>query len=303
AGALAPKGPGARRAEFEFWLMTTVSAAIFVLVCVVLVWGMIRRPKSGEQEGYGRSGRLMIFGGGIAMPVVVLLGLMGVNVYMLAAEPEQGDLVLEVTGYQFWWEFHYPELGVVTANEVHIPVGRRVELRVTSVDVIHSFWVPELHGKIDVFPGRTNTWVIEAEEPGVYRGQCAEFCGLQHANMALYVIADEPAVFDAWAEHEAAPASPPTTALARLGLRVMQSSSCAGCHAVRGTTADGQLGPDLTHFASRETIGAGTVPNDRGHLAGWLLDAQAIKPGSLMPPVPLAPDDLHALVEYIETLE
>ncbi|MDP8969575.1 MAG: cytochrome c oxidase subunit II, partial [Actinomycetota bacterium] len=265
-GALAPKGPGAERIASVFWLMTAVSGAIFALVCVLLVWGSLRRPKEKD-----RSDNLWIVGAGIAMPTVILLGLMVYNVGLLAAEPSSGDLPIEVTGYQYWWEFRYVDEDVITANELHIPVGRPVELRVTSRDVIHSFWVPELAGKIDVIPGETNTWVIEAAQPGVYGGQCAEFCGLQHTNMGITVVAEEPAAFDAWLAHEARPAARPTTPEAREGLQVLESSSCAGCHTVRGTRADGDNGPDLTHFASRRTIGAGTVPNNRGHLAGWIL--------------------------------
>jgi cytochrome c oxidase subunit 2 len=195
-----------------------------------------------------------------------------------------------------------PSSSFSTANEIHIPVGQPVELTLRSVDVIHSFWVPNLHGKKDLIPGQVNTLVLQADRPGIFRGQCAEFCGLQHANMALYVVAEPPDEFARWQERQRRPAPEPATDAARRGRDVFMASSCVLCHKIGGTMAGGVAGPDLTHVASRLSLAAGTLPNTRGHRAGWIVDPQMHKPGNNMPPNLLSPGDLQALLSYLDTL-
>jgi cytochrome c oxidase subunit 2 len=210
---------------------------------------------------------------------------------------------VEVTGRQWWWEVRYPESGVVTANEIRIPAGRPVRLVVTSGDVIHSVWIPELHGKIDMIPGRSNSQVIIADEPGEYRGECAEFCGAQHAKMQFIVVAEPPERFAAWLERQAQPANAPADAMQLEGREIFLGSACVYCHAVRGTNANSNFGPDLTHLASRRTLAAGMLANNRGNLSGWVLNPQQIKPGNKMPPTALSGEELNALLAYLESLE
>ena len=251
-----------------------------------------------------------ILTGGLYVPAVILVALYGFTMHTLGVvegRAEEPDLTIEVVGRQFWWEVHYlDEEGrrlFATANEIHIPVGRNVLLRLESADVIHSVWVPRLAGKMDMIPGRTNSLRIRADSPGVHRGQCAEYCGTQHAQMLLLVIAQEEAEFEAWLDAQRRPAAPPADSLARAGLEVYLRNACQACHEIRGVTQPGErIGPDLTHLASRRTIGAGILPNTRGHLGGWVANPQALKPGNLMPPVPLGAEDFTALVHYLESL-
>ncbi|HVM39426.1 MAG TPA: cytochrome c oxidase subunit II, partial [Acidimicrobiia bacterium] len=312
--ALNPAGPEAERIAWLWWLMLALAGVVFVIVMGSLALGILRRrpdrtqggdpvPDTAEGDRLSPGDRRFMVGGGVLLPGVILtaLGFLTVGAVDAVVE-EEGDLVVEVEGVQFWWDVVYPDFDIRTANAVHIPTGRDVTLRLGSDDVIHSFWVPELAGKRDLVPGRTNTLVLRADEPGRYRGQCAEYCGLQHANMAFEVVALPPEAFEAWVADWQDVPSPPDTAAARLGRRVFETSACAGCHTVRGTAADGTLGPDLTDLATRRWIGAGAAPNDLGHLAGWVLDAQSIKPGALMPPVELDPAELDALLAYLATL-
>jgi cytochrome c oxidase subunit 2 len=211
-----------------------------------------------------------------------------------------------VTGHQWWWDVRYdahvPAHRVRTANEIHIPVGQPILLKLRTSDVIHSFWVPSLHGKRDLIPGQTNTLWLQADRPGTYRGQCAEFCGHQHAHMGLLVVAEPPERFAGWQERQRQPAAEPADALARRGREVFVAGPCALCHAVRGTEAAAEVAPDLTHLGSRLTIAAATLANTPGHLAGWIVDPQRLKPGSHMPPMSLAADDLQALLAYLGSL-
>jgi cytochrome c oxidase subunit 2 len=196
-----------------------------------------------------------------------------------------------------------PAQWVFTANELHVPVGRPVVLKVTSRDVIHSLWIPNLQGKRDLIPGYTTAIWIEADHPGVFRGQCAEFCGVQHAHMALDVVAETQDQFDRWLAAMRAPARDTSDATARRGRDVFMSARCAACHTIRGTDAAGSIAPDLTHIAARRTLGASTLPNTAEHLADWIRNPQHAKPGNQMPPNPLSDDDLHALVTYLGTLQ
>ena len=245
----------------------------------------------------------------IIATVIVLFGVLVASLITgarVGSPPPPGAISIEVVGYQWWWEIRYQHAQtdqvVTTANDIHIPVGVPIAIKTTSRDVIHSFWVPNLHGKRDVLPGRVNTFWLQADRPGTYRGQCAEYCGLQHAHMALYVIAEPREQFDRWLATQRAAAPQPLTDTQRRGQQVFLSSSCVMCHTIRGTSAGARNGPDLTHLASRRFIAAGTLPNARGHLAGWILDPQRIKPGSRMPATQLAPADLHALLDYLESL-
>jgi cytochrome c oxidase subunit 2 len=214
---------------------------------------------------------------------------------------------IRVTSHQWWWDARYGGAEAAemftTANELHIPVGRPVVLTLESADVIHSFWVPALSGKKDLIPGRTATLRLQADRPGVYRGQCAEFCGTQHAKMALLIVAEPEDDFQRWATRQRQPAREPTDDLQRRGRDVFQQASCAMCHAIHGTRAGGRRAPDLTHLASRRTIAAGTLPNSVGNLAGWIVDPHRIKPGVNMPANALSPDDLHALLAFLRALE
>jgi cytochrome c oxidase subunit 2 len=196
-----------------------------------------------------------------------------------------------------------PQNIVETANEIHVPVGRTVSIKMTSSDVIHSFWAPNLDGKKDLIPGHeTRTW-FRADSAGVYRGQCAEFCGHEHAKMAFLIVAEPPTQFQRWLESQKSEAATPTDSLAQQGKRVFLSGSCAMCHAISGTSAGSNFGPDLTHLASRRTIAAGTLPNDASNLAGWIIDPQIIKPGVKMPPNQLDGNSLQALLAYLATLK
>ncbi|HSJ64210.1 MAG TPA: cytochrome c oxidase subunit II [Gemmatimonadaceae bacterium] len=251
----------------------------------------------------------LVLAGGAVFPAVVLVGLF-VYVMVVLAEvdrPAPADaLTIEVTGRQFWWEVHYYDAAgrrlLETANEIHIPVGEEVRVRLRSPDVIHSFWVPRLAGKLDMIPGRTNEFAISADSSGVYRGQCAEYCGVQHAKMAMLLVAQAPDEFAAWMEAQAADAVPAADPLAARGEAVFLASACAACHAVRGTPATGDLGPDLTHVASRRTLAALAIPNTRGHMGGWLVNPQAIKPGAHMPAVPMTREEFDAVLAYMMSL-
>jgi cytochrome c oxidase subunit 2 len=224
----------------------------------------------------------------------------------LASDRAGEPITIEVTGTQWWWKVRYIDSVasriLTTANEIHIPVGTPVKLELLSNDVIHSFWVPRLGGKKDLIPGRRSVMWLRADSIGVYRGQCAEFCGHQHALMGLTVIAESRGDFDAWLAHQLEPAPEPSTPDQRRGLEVFTSSTCAMCHTIRGTNAAASTGPDLTHLASRGTIAAATLPNTRGHLGGWISDPQSIKPGAKMPANSLQPADLQALLAYLESL-
>jgi cytochrome c oxidase subunit 2 len=225
----------------------------------------------------------------------------------LASLPAKSALTIAVTGRQWWWDVEYvdtvPSRRVVTANEIHVPVGVPVQIIATAHDVIHSFWVPNLHGKKDLIPGHTTAMWFQADTAGLYRGQCAEFCGLQHAKMAMWVVAEPREDYERWYAAQLQTPSDPTDSLARAGQRVFISKTCAMCHNIGGTLAGSRVGPDLTHLAGRRSIAAGSLPNTRATLASWIEDPQAIKPGSRMPASNLSASELNALVTYLETLK
>jgi cytochrome c oxidase subunit 2 len=243
---------------------------------------------------------------GIILPTIVLLVVFGVTITTLRAlgtPPIAAENVVHVQGNQWWWRVGYPAWQFETANEIHIPVGEPVQIVLESSDVIHSFWVPELHGKLDMIPGRTNQFWIQADEAGIYDGVCAEFCGGPHALMRFVVVAQPAEEYAAWIAAQQQPARLPSSDLAQEGLEVFLRKDCGDCHTIRGTQATGVLGPDLTHFASRQLLAAGAAPNNRGSLGGWILDPQHIKSGAFMPPTPFTGDELTALLTWMETLE
>jgi cytochrome c oxidase subunit II len=301
---LEPSGPGAARIEGLWWLAFWVAAAVFAIVCGFLVVAVIRGRRTSAVRGRVPWGEPFVVVSGVVVPAVLLIGIYVVSLADTRALSRRGELArfeIAVTAHDWWWEASYPN-GAVTANEIHIPVGEPVRLRLLSADVIHSFWVPELQGKTDLTPGREETMWLQADAPGRYRGQCAEYCGLQHANMALFVVAEPRAQFEEWLELQASPADAPSGPAAR-GREVFMSSTCVGCHAIEGTPAQARAGPDLTHIASRETLLAGTLANTPDNLRTTIVDPQEVKPGVAMPPTELAPAELGALVAYLETLE
>jgi cytochrome c oxidase subunit II len=306
---LNPRGSAAESIHGLGELMLLIGVIVWFVVAGATVAALFRRRRA-DPEGDGRRATWFVAIAGAIIPAVVIVAVT-VQSTLVLDEIDPGragdDTVIQVTGHQYWWEVRYPDQDVVTANEVHIPVGEKVRLQITSDDVIHSFWVPELSGKTDMIPGRSNTMWLETDQPGTYWGQCAEFCGQQHALMRLVVVAHEPEEFEGWvaAQQEPAPITPAgeeSTQVAR-GREVFMSSSCVYCHAVEGTAAAGELGPDLTHLASRESLAAGILPNDRGNLAAWIVDPQSIKPGNLMPGTDIEGEELQDLLAYLESLE
>jgi len=312
--AFAPAGAQAARI-YEHWLLYWyVALAVYVIVGGAFLYLLIRswrsRPESIAEPTQPVQHRMAKYVGASSVATALILILLLVSAAItghdLASYGQKPNLQINVIGHQWWWEVQYqnddPSMTLMTANEIHIPTGQKVLLNLTSSDVIHSFWVPSLNGKRDLIPSHQNTLTIEADRPGVYRGQCAEFCGLQHAHMILYVIAEPPSKFSAWMRHQLQPAPEPVDAKLRHGRDVFLNEPCVTCHTVRGTTALGTVGPDLTHIADRQTIGAGTLPNTPGHLSGWVTDPQRAKPGILMPTIPIAPNDVQPLLVYLESL-
>jgi len=303
----ATAGVEAERVLALFWAMLAGAVLIYVLVLGCAVYATRIAP--GRHPNF--PGIAFIVGGGVALPVVVLAALLSYSFVLgrdlgRALGPEA--LRIEVVGKQWWWEVRYlaPDGSgaVVSANELRLPVGEPVELLLSSTDVIHSFWLPSIAGKRDMIPGQVNRLVLEAAEPGVYRGQCAEYCGGPHALMAFYAIAAPAADFRRWLEREAAPAAPPDDQFLAQGRELFLGSGCGACHTVRGTPADGELGPDLTHLGSRRSLGAGILPNNVGTIAGWIADTQHIKPDNLMPSFnTFTGIELRALAAWLASLE
>lgn len=304
--ALDAQGSDARALAALFWPVTWGLASIWLIVMVLLAAAMLRRPRPAPAQAARRS-EIAVWAGTVATVLVISLLTVASHLTTRQISRAGGDpVIIQVRGYQWWWQVTYPgrdgAVAVVTANEIHMPVGRPVRLELSSADVIHSFWVPSLTGKQDMIPGRDNTLTVTAERPAVLRGQCAEFCGLQHAHMALVMVAEPAAEFDAWLAAQRQAAAPPAEPLLREGQRIFEERPCGACHRVRGTAAAGEIGPDLTHFGSRRTLAAGVLPMTRGAIAAWIADPQTIKPGNNMPLVPLAPDELQAVSAWLASL-
>lgn len=303
---------GHREANLGIWL-TIVACTVVLFVCVVLVVAVLRKRDDTRHdttvERYQIAAGLNWIYIGTGVTIVILIAVFIATTMTLTAAvhpPQTPSLTMDVTGHQWWWEITYsdasnPSLGFTTANEVHLPVGIPVRVRLHSADVIHSFWLPQIAGKTDVIPGQVNEMWLEADKRGTSRGMCGEYCGLQHGEMALAVTAESPAQFNIWAQQRRAEALPPSTADAQAGEAIF-TRSCGACHAVAGTQALGRYAPELTHFASRPTIGAGALENTPDNLARWIHNAPGIKEGARMPAIPLDSAETRAVIAYLETL-
>ena len=306
---LDPAGPQAAHISNLWWLMFWVSTAVFVLVLGFLFAAFIRGSGTRVSVTADRTLTRAVAGAAIGT-TLILFGLLAASMWtsrVVASLGAASAVTVNVTGHQFWWEIEYedavPSRRVTTANEIHIPVGRPVVLKVTSRDVIHSFWAPNLHGKRDLVPGIMSAIWLQADEPAVYRGQCAEFCGRQHAHMAFEVVAEPQAQFEAWLDAQRRPSIEPAGEGEIRGREAFMRAQCVLCHAIRGTGAGALVGPDLTHVGSRGKIASGTLQNTTADLARWLRDPQHVKPGNQMPPSALADADLQAIALYLESLK
>lgn len=306
--ALDAGGPSALALENLIFLFVAVCGIVFVLVMGVMAWALLRARNQtpGRPQTERSMGRVVA--GAIVATFVVITFLTAASFYATPSldRGQANTPTIVVRGQQWWWQFTYldpdPAKTFQTANELHIPVGTDIRLRLEASDVIHSFWVPNLTGKQDLVPGRENALTLHASKPGVYRGQCAEFCGLQHSHMALLVVAEEPEDYARWLAAQRAAAAP-VDGEAAAGKLVFMSKPCAACHTIRGTEASGTTGPDLTHVGSRSTIGAGLLENTRGSIAAWIADPQTLKPGNNMPLVPVTSEELRQLSAYMRELQ
>jgi cytochrome c oxidase subunit II len=306
---LDPNSPSAHHIATLWWWMLVVATIVFLGAVAMLVIAWLRRdtpglPFIGENEK-ANTGLVLLFG--IGIPIVILVALFIVSDLVLLPEtdaPAAGSTAMTVTviGHQWFWQARYEGEDAETANEIHIPVRTPIQLVARSVDVIHSFWVPELNRKIDMIPGQANKIELYAERPGVFRGQCAEFCGLQHAHMAFRVYAEPPARFEEWLAGIERPAAAPRGAEAQLGKRYFMEDGCAACHTIAGTAAEGTVGPVLTHLAGRRTLAADTIPNTPEYLFRWIQNPQSVKPGAKMPGLGLGRRKYEAIVAYLTGL-
>jgi cytochrome c oxidase subunit 2 len=289
-----------------WWNMLVGCAAAFGILSTVLLVAFVRRRLPGVPGGADpeRAGWTVVLALGLVVPILAVTALfLYSNIFLIrqtsvpsanAATGDRSALTIRVIGHQFWWEVRYPGTSAVTANEIHIPARTNVRLLLYTRDVIHSFWVPELNKKVDLIPEQVNSVELYADKPGRYRGQCAEFCGLQHAHMGLYVLADPPARFRQWLAAQARPATMSSA---------LFDDKCSSCHAIRGTTATSHVGPDLTHVGSRSSLAALTIPNSFAHMREWIRNPQRVKPGSAMPVVPLTNAQVNELAGYLESLQ
>jgi cytochrome c oxidase, subunit II len=311
--AFQPAGPQAGRISSLWWYMFSVSAVIWVLVLIFLGYALQKaRRQRDDAPSEAQKDRTMKKAVVIATAITVLILIVNL-VYSvttgsaMAALPRKDALRIDVEGKQWWWQVTYedptPGNQIVTANEIHVPVGEPIQIIGTSHDVIHSFWAPNLFGKKDLIPGHTTATWFQADTAGVYRGQCAEFCGYQHAKMAVIIVAEPRSKFEAWYKAQQLPAAPPSDSITRAGEQVFMSHGCPVCHTVGGTRALGTIGPNLTHIGSSLTIAAGSLKNTPGNLAGWIVDPQQIKPGVHMPPNDMSGPELQAILAYLENLK
>ncbi|MBA4142598.1 MAG: cytochrome c oxidase subunit II [Nitrosospira sp.] len=301
--ALDPKGVAARAIYEAWWVMFLGSLVILSLVMAMALYALLKNPDHRWRIGSST----LIIGGGVALPVITITALLtyGVQLGDRLTSPPGDALKIEVTGKQWWWEVRYPDKeSVVTANEILIPAGRAVQVELTTEDVIHSFWVPNLAGKKDLIPGKVNKLLLQADEPGVFRGQCAEFCGSQHARMAFFVIAKTPEEFERWQMLQRQVSRLPVNPVLARGRDAFLSASCGECHTIRGTSARGTRGPDLTHVGSRRTIGAGMLETSADNIGIWIVDNQRIKFNDRIPAYPkLDRDTVREIATYLESLQ
>jgi cytochrome c oxidase subunit 2 len=302
--ALVTAGRDARQIADLFNVMAIGALAVWAAVVIVAIYA-IRARESHSQ----RAANLLIIGGGVVAPTIVLGALIAYGMPLVPAVLRvgtDGDVSIRVTAKQWWWRVQYrtPSGAIETANELRLPVGQRLDLQLMSLDVIHSFWVPSLAGKMDMIPGRLTRLALEPTRTGTFRGACAEYCGASHALMAFSVVVMEREAFLQWLEGQRRPAQPPTGAVARQGEAAFLANGCSACHTIRGTPAAGLIGPDLTHVGSRGRIAAETLPNDRQALVRWIVQPDRIKPGVHMPAFrALGPDDLSAIAAYLGSLQ
>jgi cytochrome c oxidase subunit II len=304
--ALDPRGPAATDIAGHWWLMFWLGLSVYVVVISMLLFAIVRgRQRTSEVKRLPVRDHTFLTVAGLVIPAAILFALLVDSTrtgQAVLSPPQEPALVIEVTGHQFWWEIRYPDLDIVTANEINIPVGQPVELRLTSADVIHSFWTPQLAGKRDLNPGKENLTWIQADDPGVYFGQCAEFCGVQHALMAILVIAEPQDAFEQWVDErqQAATAEIPD-GLATRGAEVFVEAGCVHCHAAGdlGEPGNGMPGPDLTHLGSRRSLASGIVDNTPENLSVFIANPHVIKPGVRMPATNLSGDDLDALIAFL----
>jgi len=292
------------------WLLIVLATVVYAAVIAIMVVAVRRnRQRDVGRIDLSDPGNRWVIVGGLIMPAIVLSAVLVVALGAMGRDRNlRPSLTIDVTGHQWWWETRYEFADLpdrfVTANEIHVPIGVPVQLMVTTKDVIHSFWVPQLQGKIDLIPGDTNQLRLVVKRAGTYRGACAEFCGMEHAKMGIVVVAEDSLTFKQWARQQIADASTPTDSLAAEGKQLFESGPCALCHTVRGTSAGATLGPDLTHVASRSTIAAGTLQNTLGNLEAWIANAQSIKPGAQMPTLTVfSGHQLRAIATYVASLK
>jgi cytochrome c oxidase subunit II len=317
--SLNPAGPQSTRLNHLWWFMFWVCAVVFALVMVSLVTAVIKRADATQPaqppilalSANAEQRKRNVVLAAVAITIVVLFTFLIVSFTagrsMTAELGHKNALTIEITGHQWWWEVRYQDPSAsnmfTTANEIHIPVGVPVYFDLKASDVIHSFWVPNLTGKKDLIPGKNNTIWLQADKPGVYRGQCAEYCGLQHAHMALWIVAESQDDFNTWHQNQVQTSVAPASDTQQRGQQVFLSSACVMCHAINGTPAGSNIGPNLTHVASRNTIAAATLANNREHLQQWIVDSQSIKPGNKMPQNNLSSENLNALLDYLQSLK
>jgi cytochrome c oxidase subunit 2 len=308
--ALNPAGPNSAAIASLFNIVLVMATVVFVVVeglIVISAFRFRRRTKDTSEptQVHGNTKAEIAW--------TILPALIVVTLFVMALQTQQTldtkpaaaaeQMTIKVIGHQFWWEYQYPELGITTATDLVIPTGKVVNLELSSVDVIHSFWVPQLNGKTDAFPNHINYTWLQANTPGLYYGQCAELCGASHANMRVVVVAKSPEEFDQWVKDQQSPAAAPTDALAQQGQQIFATGACIGCHTINGTAANGKVGPNLTHGASRTSIAGGSLTNTEGNLRRWLTNPPAVKPGSIMPNLNLTKTEIDALTAYLQSLK
>ena len=316
---LNPAGPQAYKLNNLWWFMFFVSSAVFILVMIALLLSLKKRTDEAPLSAtpivtpsveHERKLRNVVIAAStitVAILFVFLIVSFSAGRSLTVDLDKKNALTIEITGHQWWWEVRYWDVAAsnifTTANEIHIPVGVPVTFKLRSTDVIHSFWVPNLSGKKDLIPGKTATIWLQADKPGVYRGQCAEYCGLQHAQMGLWIVVDTQDEFNTWRQKQVQTAMATPTDLARRGQQVFFSSSCVMCHAINGTPAGSNVGPNLTHLAGRSIIAGASLLNTRENLRQWITNSHVIKPGNKMPANNLSSDDLEALLDYLQNLK
>ena len=312
-----PAGPNAESLSRLWWLMFYVCSAVYLLVMIGLVVAIRKGTRhsdlnpvlnpSPQTETRKRNAVLSAVSVTVVILFVFLIYSYSTGRSLTADLGKKNGLSIEVTGHQWWWEARYNDVDAsnmfITANEIHIPVGVPVLFTLHGGDVIHSFWVPNLAGKKDLIPGKVSTMWLQADKPGVYRGQCAEYCGLQHARMAMWIVAEPQDQFNAWRQNQTQGSVPPATDSQRYGQQVFLSSTCVMCHSINGTPAGSNFGPNLTHVGSRNTIAAATVSNTREHLMRWIINSQQFKPGNKMPQNNIGQTELEALADYLQSLK